>query len=649
MFQPFSKAVHARFVEMSKGELFTVNVSELFDKYLSFFPEGTNPMFRTRTEYDCQCCKTFVRRLGKVVAIKDGQIITVWDDLGHLPQPFDIVAMRMSKLIRSAPIKTVFRTKERKYGVEHNYDLKTNQRYEHFHGVVADKHFALDPETKRGAKDAIFHVFRRGLLELRAKDFDDVIDLIESNGLYKGEEFKPAIVGFRALLKAYHADVDKDTFVWENIDNKHAGFRSTAIGTLFIDLAEGQDFDASVASYERKVAGDSYKRPAGVFTQKQLEAAVQTMADLGIGGAIYRRYAKLSDVSVNDMLFVDNAARSKMKDGLTLLLESSVKKTAPDEKKATPIKAEDFIKDVLPKAKSLQLHLENRHAGNFVSLTGADGPERIFKWNNPFAWSYIGDVADSVKQRVKAAGGNINAKLRISLSWFNTDDLDLHAMTPDLGHISFMNKQNILDVDMNAHTYVRNPVENLAFNTLHTGVYDIWVHQYRRRETTDIGFAIEVECAGVLHQYSYAKALSPDTRINCFKLTMKNGALDKIVVDDRLVGGSASQEKWGVKTEALVPVVAVMHSPNHWGDDHVGAKHTIFALENCRNPDPTRGIYNDYLRSDLDKHRKVFEVLGAKTKCAFTEDQVSGVGFTAARGETVTIVVDGRRSYTLSF
>jgi hypothetical protein len=92
-----------------------------------------------------------------------------------------------------------------------------------------------------------------------------------------------------------------------------------------------------------------------------------------------------------------------------------------------------------------------------------------------------------------------------------------------------------------------------------------------------------------------------------------------------------------------------MYSPNHWNDQKIGAKHVIFALQNCKNPEPTRGIYNEFLRSDFEKHRKVFEVLGSKTKCKYSDDQISGVGFTAARGDTVTVVVDGRRSYNLMF
>lgn len=644
MFKPFSQAVYAQYNQMAKGELFVVDVENLFDKYLAAYPKGSNPVFRTRTEHDCQCCKQFVRRLGKVVAIKGNKILTVWDNL-DIPSPYKEVSEAMGNIIRNAEIKGVFRTKERKFGVDHNYDAK-NQRYEHFHGEVANRHFATDPETKRSEQDAIFQVCHRGLTEIREDDLKAVIELIEANDLYRGGEHKPAITGFLQLLKDFKASGCSKNFIWANLDNRNARFRNTVIGTLLTDLAEGKDLDVAVKSFETKVAPMNYKRPTAVISQKMVEQAVQTLTDLGLGGAIYRRYARISDVSVNDVLFVSNASRSKMKDGIAQLLESSVKASSPDLKKATPITVDAFVKDVVPGAKSLQLFLENRHVGNFVSLTGGDGPERLFKWNNNFAWSYDGDVTDSVKQRVKAAGGNIDAKLRVSLSWFNFDDLDLHCVTPDREHIYFGRKNGILDVDMNAgYGNSRNAVENLAFNQLQDGFYKVHVNQYLRRETVDVGFAIEVEFGGVINQYSYPKTVRGD--VHCFDLTVKNGKL--VTIDSPLTGGNVSKEKWGVKTETLVPVAAMMNSPNHWGDQQVGAKHLIFALDGCRNPEPTRGIYNEFLRGDLDKHRKVFEVLGSKTKCPSTVDQVSGVGFTSARGDSVTVVVDGRRSYTLSF
>lgn len=645
MFRNFSTAVHARFKQMSDSELFVVQADDIFERYLAAFPAGTDPIFRKRTEHDCSCCKQFIRRLGVVVAIQDGKMVTVWGD-HELPSPYGQVADALHTYVRSLPIDSVFRTKERKYGADHNYNDK-NERFEHFHGEVADKHYTKTPDTSRGEQKAIYDVCRRGLQEIRQSDMACVLELIESNGLYRGEEHKPALLGFRELLRNYEKSGRSDLFIWSHLGDRSARFRNTVIGTLLVDLAEGKDVEQAVKSFETKVAPTNYKRTTSIITQSMVEQAVETLNTLGLGGAIYRRYARLSDVSVNDVLFVDNNSRSKMKDGVAALLESSVAKAAPDTTKATPITADAFVAEVLPKAKTVAAFIENRHVGNFVSLTGSDGPERLFRWDNNFAWSYDGDVADSVKQRVKAAGGNIQADLRVSLSWFNGDDLDLHAEGP-CGHVYFANKAGILDVDMNAGgPQSRNPVENLAFVRPRDGIYRVFVNQYRMRETVDFGFAIEVECQGVLHQFSYPRAVRQSESVPCFDLTVKAGKIEKL--EAHLEGGSFSQEKWGVKTETLVPVTAIMHSPNHWGDQRVGAKHLILALQDCKNPEPTRGLYNEFLRADLEKHRKVFEVLGAKTKCQPTADQISGVGFTAARGDNVTVVVDGRRSYTLSF
>ena len=34
-----------------------VSKDALWDTYLASFPEGSNPVYKTRTEHDCQCCK----------------------------------------------------------------------------------------------------------------------------------------------------------------------------------------------------------------------------------------------------------------------------------------------------------------------------------------------------------------------------------------------------------------------------------------------------------------------------------------------------------------------------------------------------------------------------------------------------------------
>jgi len=75
-------------------------------------------------------------------------------------------------------------------------------------------------------------------------------------------------------------------------------------------------------------------------------------------------------------------------------------------------------------------------------------------------------------------------------------------------------------------------------------------------------------------------------------------------------------------------------------------------VENCLNPEPVRGIYNEYLSSDLDKHRKVFEILGDKLKCDFSENQMSGFGFSSTKQESVVARVTTATStklYNINF
>lgn len=236
LFKAFSEAVHARYTDLAKGELFVVDVENIFDTYLAAFPPGTNEILRERTIHDCNCCKQFIRKLGILVALSpEGQSLSVWDDL-TLPYPYDVVAARLSDVVRQAPIRTVFRSKERSYGTDHNYDTKTNERWDHFHGAVGPKHYSADAATKRGEQEAIAQVLRRGLTEIKAADMETVLDLIDSNSLYRGGEHRVAVVEFRDLQRKYDGS---ENFIWANLGNRAARFRNTVIGTLLTDLAEG--------------------------------------------------------------------------------------------------------------------------------------------------------------------------------------------------------------------------------------------------------------------------------------------------------------------------------------------------------------------------------------------------------------------------
>lgn len=667
-FRPFSLAVHQQFNSMSKHELFVVDISgdDLFAAYLAAFPEGTNPIFRERTEHDCSCCKNFIRNIGNVVAIVDGQIITVWDSAAmnsDASEEYKIVAHALADKVANAPIKSLFRATEHQYGAESTVELKdgVTKRWNHFHAKIANKHYLKDPGSVVGEYNTSVGVFKRGLEELKQDAFTTVIDLIQSNNLYRGNEFLPQIQAFAKAQKEYKKKTTaKNHYLFANAGNMAVSrFRNTAIGTLLVDLSDGMDLEAAVKSFEQKVAPTNYKRPNALITQKMVDDAMKTINEMGLESALERRFARIEDVPVTDVLFVDNAVRGKMKGGVADILSAAVAPVAVKEDKAIEIAVDEFLANIVPKAKSMEVLVKNSQQANFVSITAPvhDGVEKLFKWDNNFAYSYDGNVTDSIKERVKAQGGITNAALRVSLAWNNKDDLDLHVYEPDGYHIGFHNKgmrsrnTGMLDVDMNAYGPHSDtePVENVVWTRPMDGVYTVTVNNYNQRTTSDQGFTLEVETNGTVHQYNHATNPRSGDGINALKLYLKNGIVVKVETAPNVVGGAFSQEKWNIQTEKFTKVDTLMLSPNHWGDSKIGNKHTIFILDGCKNPLPTRGIYNEFLKGDLEKHRKVFETLGQRTMCQPTEAQLSGVGFTQARGDAVLVKIDGKKIYNVKF
>ena len=64
-------------------------------------------------------------------------------------------------------------------------------------------------------------------------------------------------------------------------------------------------------------------------------------------------------------------------------------------------------------------------------------------------------------------------------------------------------------------------------------------------------------------------------------------------------------------------------------------------LKDCKNPNSVRGFYNEFLRPDMNEHRKVFELLASNMKAEYSEDQLSGVGFSSTNKEEVTLRLKG--------
>jgi len=666
-FPTAAEAVSSKFQKLSAGELYVTDVPKdsLWEAYLAAFPAGTNPIFRVRTEHDCACCRNFVKNVGNVVAIVDGRIVSIWDT-DDLTGTYKIVADEMSKLAKSQPIRSLFRSKERSYGAEFTWEHSdsggSSIKWHHFHGKIASRHFTKDVAEVTGSAASIAGVFTRSLEELKPEALDTVLSLIADNNLYRGQEFQAAVQTFQKLQQQY-LPLDfkqRQVFVWGNYTAPVSRIKNTVIGTLIQDLSEGKDIENAVKAFESKTAPTNYKRPKSLITPKQIAELVDEIEKAGLTDALQRRPAEIKDVSVNNVLYVDNAVRSQMKDSsIASMLMSEVKTTAPDLSGATPISMDDFVATVLPKAKAIDLLVEYSHLGNFVTLTApaVANSGKLLKWTNDFAWSYDGNVTDSIKQRVKAAGGNVDAAIRASLAWFNTDDLDLHMISPRGVRVYYASKGDKrtgqLDVDMNNgfSGHRRDAVENICWSEIpYDGVWTVMVHQYRQREKIDVGFEMQFAIGEHVRLLKYSKQVTG--YVNALTFKVKQGEIVDVSLGTDIVEGPSESEKWGIKTESLVRVDSLMLSPNYWDDNATGNKHWFFMLHGCQNPEPIRGLYNEFLHPSLEKHRKALEILGDKMKCPVSENGLSGVGFSSTRKDTVKVVVRTSstvRAYNITF
>lgn len=662
----FVLALQKQLSTMAKTGLFEVSPDKdlVWNTYLDSFPAGTNNLFRERREYDCNCCKQFIRDVGRVVTFVDGKRVSIWDI--KVPGYYQTVVDALSKLIHAAPIADEFLHFTTKVGTAQSNVLENDQvvTYNHFHAVLPQNFVKpnADIATALSWSRSNVQVLERSLKELTTDAAETILELNAQGSLYRGKEQIANVELFLELKNKYDAldAAGKEAFVWtQGLKLGHRGkFRNSAIGTLLEDLSGGMDIESAVKRWEKVMAPANYKRPTALVTEAMIKKAQQTVQDMGLIDSLPRRYAVLEDLTVNNVLFADRNSQ-KATDVFGDLLKGA-KKPVKGPANVEEISIEKFIRDVLPTATSIEALVENRHTGNLVSLVAPVYPDapNMLKWNNNFSWSYNGEVTDSIKERVKAAGGKVDGELRVSLSWHNGDDLDLRVHEPSGDMLYFGNRNSRsrnggrLDVDMNAGSPKNpvDPVENIIYprtsRNQAAGEYRVQVNQYSQRDFNNPqGFEVEVEYKGEV--FSFAQKTNPRTGATVDVVVFTIDAAGNLVMGKSIGHAKASKEVWGVATEQFQKVSVVMNSPNHWDGEATGNKHYFFMLDGAANPDGTRGFYNEYLRNELNEHRKVFEHLAGKMKVPASDDQLSGLGFSDTQRNELTVKVTGAFTRTL--
>lgn len=670
-FIKFRDAVNAQIKKMETSDTgllkSSIDKKLVWDTYLSAFPEGSNPVYLTNTTHDCNCCKDFVRDLGRAVSIDDdNNIVTCWD-ISIDDDVYQTVANALAKVVREHHIESTYKSSSMTLHIEKNTANKEQLdrlvTYDHFYYNLSSRYNEVNRAAVMGTSKGNFKILKRALTELKLEAVDSVLDLIADNNLYLGEQNQPVVSKFRDVLIQFQKvdDDKKDNFIWKMTTQLHASvmtIKNAVIGTLIEDISTSNDVENSVKSYEHKVAPHNYKRSKSIVTEKMIKSAQEKIKELGMSDSLQRRHATLNDITINNIIWADEETTHALKGDVfdDMMRETSVKK----RKDGIKIGLLEFVDSVIPSAKSIEIYLENKHANNFVTLVAPvhkDAPN-MMNWDNNFSWSYKGNVTDSIKERVKSKGGNVTGDLRVSLSWFNIDDLDLHMETPK-GKVYFRRPtlgDYRLDVDMNIneHNAVENAVENISVqnvNDMCEGEHTVYVNNFTYRKDEKTGFDIELEFMGETHVFSSPRNPNNGQTTKCFSFNYSKKHGLTITNSQINTTSSSGSEIWNVQTKQYHNVSSVMWSPNHWDDNKSGNRHVFFMLKDAKNPEPVRGFYNEYLIDELQKDRKVFEVLAGKMKAEPSESQLSGIGFSTTKQSefTATVKTDsGEKTYTVT-
>lgn len=661
-FKDFRAEFHTRWANLIEGETRLYQVKTAHNQLFEAFLEALEPG-ESRDSHKCNHCKSFLNHYGNVVAIKDGVVHTMWEFISKEDE-YKNVPAALDKLIKSLPITdqwvydpALVSKSNKMLGTEHNNHRTEDGKvitWNHF--CVPAPAFARNKTDRssdyvRGDARTTKDVFIRSLTEINLDAVDTVLELIVApTPLYRGLEHKKNLTEFRALKAQFDnltSDEERQLFGWANATRSPAvsRIRNTSIGTLLTDLSSGVEVDRAVRAFEAMVAPANYRRTTAVVSVSMIKKAQQTIEQLGYASSLHRKHAAPEDIPLSEMKYVHRAsALTNVFD--KMVSEVRVNKAQLD--KAKKVSLDDFISNILTTATAVDLLVGND--SKFVSLIAPIDPESpgMFTWDNKISWVYDNNMTDSIREKVKNAGGGVGGFLRTSLEWFNYDDLDLSMVEPGGNTISFRSKRSyvtggFLDIDMNAGVgNSRSAVENIQYSTntnMVPGTYELRVNNYNKREHIDCGFNIEIETQGETQAYSHPG----DLRYGDHKTVLKfDVTKDKCVVNIRSdLTKQAKRQMNGVETNSFQRVNVISWSPNYWGNNAVGNKHLIFFVEGAKIDKPVRPFFNEYLKSELGReHSKVFEMVGGQLQVEPNDIQMTGVGYSVTQKHDVYVRVN---------
>jgi hypothetical protein len=272
------------------------------------------------------------------------------------------------------------------------------------------KHPTLTAEQMMAQKREEFGMLSSALADYSLGTVEQAVAVLKSDSLERSEKVHGVAEWFLSLhqrLKDVKHELRRANMIWLAVATAPVGFchvRSTMISTLLDDIKSGMTFDAIKRRWAQKMHPLAYQRPQTI-TEGQIAAGNAVVEKLKSAGALQRRFAKMSDILPQGIIWKPRTQREDTIRGAFDHLIQRSKETGASflelpQQTMTWVKFRDTV---LPEALSLEYYVSGRQTSYYglVTAVNAEAPP-ILQWD----WL---DVLIPTSERIVVAPWDMSA------------------------------------------------------------------------------------------------------------------------------------------------------------------------------------------------------------------------------------------------
>lgn len=369
--------------------LFTTDAPDLYSLFLENIPEDA------RQHYNCNACRHFVNRFGKLVSINPEtgkQTAVMWGR--QVPEFFRAAVKAIKAKVEAASINGVFVSADEALGYSRT-GAWTHMAVDMPKKMVYKGH--IDTAGQQAAKKAEDRrILASCISKYDQEDVESEVNLLRTGVLYRGDQILPMAEWFLETMKMARGKKTAGNILWLRAATAPSGFchiPASMVGTLLDDIAEGRSVDSVKDRFNEKMNPLQYQRPQAAPAAGNVKRAEEIVEKLGLEESLARRYARLDEVQAiwRPGKEKNTASTGGVFSGVPIKGKQSDVKNGV-EAPETAMTFEKFRRTVLPGARKIEL-LVSYHADNYAALLTAVHPDAppILKWDrederNPFSW-----------------------------------------------------------------------------------------------------------------------------------------------------------------------------------------------------------------------------------------------------------------------